>query len=41
MCGALVIERYALAEMKEIFSDRSKFARFLEIELLATDAQAQ
>ena len=41
MCGALVIERYALAEMKEIFSDRSKFARFLEIELLATDAQAK
>lgn len=41
MCGALVIERYALAEMKEFFSDRSKFARFLEIELLATDAQAK
>ena len=41
MCGALVIERYALAEMQEIFSDRSKFARFLEIELLATDAQAK
>jgi adenylosuccinate lyase len=41
VCGALVIERYALAEMQEIFSDRSKFARFLEIELLATDAQAK
>lgn len=36
-----MIERYALAEMQDIFSDRSKFARFLEIELLATDAQAK
>ena len=36
-----MIERYALTEMQDIFSDRSKFARFLEIELLATDAQAK
>ena len=36
-----MIDRYALPEIAEIFSDRSKFARFLEIELLATDAQAK
>jgi adenylosuccinate lyase len=41
MCGAIMIDRYALPEIAEIFSDRSKFARFLEIELLATDAQAK
>lgn len=36
-----MINRYALPEIAEIFSDQSKFARFLEIELLATDAQAK
>ena len=36
-----MIERYALPEIAEIFSDRSKFARYLEIELLATEAQAK
>ena len=36
-----MIDRYALPEIAEIFSDRSKFARFLEIELLATEAQAK
>ena len=36
-----MIDRYTLPEIAEIFSDRSKFARFLEIELLATDAQAK
>ena len=36
-----MIDRYALPEIAEIFSDQSKFARFLEIELLATDAQAK
>jgi adenylosuccinate lyase len=41
MCGAIMIDRYALPEIAEIFSDQSKFARFLEIELLATDAQAK
>jgi adenylosuccinate lyase len=41
MCGALMIERYSLPEIAEIFSDRSKFARYLEIELLATEAQAK
>ena len=41
MCGACMIERYSLPEIAEIFSDRSKFARYLEIELLATEAQAK
>lgn len=36
-----MIERYALPEIAEIFSDRSKFSRYLEIELLATEAQAK
>ena len=36
-----MIDRYALPEIAEIFSDRSKFARYLEIELLATEAQAK
>ena len=35
-----MIERYSLPEIAEIFSDRSKFARYLEIELLATEAKA-
>ena len=36
-----MIERYSLPEIVEIFSDRSKFSRYLEIELLATEAQAK
>ena len=36
-----MIDRYSLPEISEIFSDRSKFARYLEIELLATEAQAK
>lgn len=36
-----MIERYSLPEIAEIFSDRSKFSRYLEIELLATEAQAK
>jgi len=36
-----MINRYSLPEIAEIFSDRSKFARYLEIELLATEAQAK
>jgi len=36
-----MIDRYSLPEIAEIFSDRSKFARYLEIELLATQAQAK
>ena len=36
-----MIERYSLPEIAEIFSDRSKFERYLEIELLATEAQAK
>ncbi len=40
MCGASMIERYSLPEMTEIFSDESKFRRYLEIELLATAAHS-
>ena len=40
MCGALMIERYSPPEMVEIFSDESKFRRYLEIELLATAAHS-
>ena len=36
-----MIDRYSLPEIAAIFSDRSKFARYLEIELLATEAQAK
>ena len=35
-----MIPRYALAEMSAVFSDTARFGRWLEIELLATDAQA-
>ena len=35
-----MIDRYSLPEIANIFSDESRFARFLEIELLATEAQA-
>ena len=36
-----MIERYAMPEMSEIWSDRSRFAVWLEIEILACEAQAQ
>jgi adenylosuccinate lyase len=35
-----VIERYSLPEMAAVFSDTSRFGRWLEIELLATEAHA-
>jgi adenylosuccinate lyase len=35
-----VISRYSLPEMEEIFSDTSKFGRWIEIELLATEAHS-
>jgi adenylosuccinate lyase len=35
-----VIERYSLPEMATVFADTTRFARYLEIELLATEAQA-
>ncbi|MFZ9707704.1 MAG: adenylosuccinate lyase, partial [Ilumatobacteraceae bacterium] len=35
-----MIERYSLPEMDAIFSDASRFARYLEIELHALDGQA-
>ena len=33
-----MIPRYTLPEMAEVFSDTARFARYLEIELLATEA---
>ncbi|MGD9999822.1 MAG: adenylosuccinate lyase [Ilumatobacteraceae bacterium] len=36
-----MIPRYALPEMAAIFDDTSRFGRWLEIELLATEAHAQ
>lgn len=36
-----MIERYTLPEIAEIFSDESKFRRYLEIELLATSAHSE
>ena len=36
-----MIERYSLPEIAEIFSDESKFRRYLEIELLATTAHSE
>jgi len=36
-----VIDRYSLPEMAAIFSDTTRFGRYLEIELLATEAQAR
>ncbi len=41
MRRAQMIERYRLPEMAEIFSDESKFRRYLEIELLATSAHCE
>lgn len=35
-----MIARYSLPEMEEIFSDVSKFGRWIEIELLATEAHS-
>jgi adenylosuccinate lyase len=35
---AVVIDRYATPEMSAIWSDESKFGRWLEVELLATEA---
>ena len=35
-----MIDRYSLPAMSAIFTDESRFGRYLEIELLATDAQA-
>jgi adenylosuccinate lyase len=35
-----VIERYSLPEMAAVFSDSTRFGRYVEIELLATEAQA-
>ncbi len=35
-----MIERYSLPEMAAIFTDESRMSRYLEIELLATEAQA-
>ncbi|TSA53676.1 MAG: adenylosuccinate lyase [Actinobacteria bacterium] len=36
-----MIDRYSLPEIANIFTDESRFARYLEIELLATEAQAK
>ena len=38
---AQMIERYSLPEIAEIFSDVSKFRRYLEIELLSTEAHCE
>ena len=35
-----MIPRYTLPEMANVFSDVARFDRYLEIELLATDAHA-
>jgi adenylosuccinate lyase len=35
-----VIDRYSLPEMAAVFSDTTRFGRYVEIELLATEAQA-
>ena len=34
-----MIPRYSLPEMAEVWSDTTRFGRYLEIELLATDAR--
>jgi adenylosuccinate lyase len=36
-----VIDRYATAEMTALWSDRARFARWLEVELLATESHAE
>ena len=38
--GGSVIPRYSLPEMESVFVDETRFGRWLEIELLATEAQA-
>ena len=35
-----MIDRYSLPEMADVFSDTTRFGRYLEIELLATEAHA-
>jgi adenylosuccinate lyase len=35
-----LIDRYSIPEMTEVWSDTSRFARWLEVELLATEAHA-
>ena len=35
-----MIDRYSLPEMAAVFADTTRFGRYLEIELLATEAQA-
>ena len=39
--GRTVIPRYAPAEMAELFTDRARFATWLEVELLATEGWAE
>ena len=36
-----MIDRYSLPEMAAVFSDTTRFGRYLEIELLVTEAQAK
>jgi adenylosuccinate lyase len=36
-----VIDRYSLPEMAAVFADTTRFGRYLEIELLATEAQSE
>ena len=36
-----MIDRYSLPEMAAVFADTTRFGRYLEIELLATEAQAK
>ena len=36
-----MIDRYSLPEMAVVFADTTRFARYLEIELLAVEAQAK
>ena len=36
-----MIDRYSMPEMAAVFSDTTRFGRYLEIELLATEAQAR
>ena len=36
-----MIPRYSTPEMEAVWSDVSKFGRFLEVELLATEAHAE
>ena len=36
-----MIPRYSLPEMEAVFSDEARFARWVEIELLATEAHSE